>query len=152
MTFTHPFDLNAVNRKRLISMAQRIVGPDDAEDVVQEAFLAAWKYRTSFKGDSTMQTWMYRIVKNKAFGYKTKDVFYHDQSERLFGVMEGDLDTDGFAQIAFEQVLREVPTNFARALYRYCTIPGPLSNAAAVDGLPYKTFKTRINRAQAYLV
>ncbi|MFA9488516.1 MULTISPECIES: sigma-70 family RNA polymerase sigma factor [unclassified Mannheimia] len=38
---------------------------DLAEDVVQEAFVNAYKYAESFKGDSALKTWLFAILKNK---------------------------------------------------------------------------------------
>lgn len=36
-----------------------------AEDVVQEAFVSAYKYADSFKGESALKTWIFAILKNK---------------------------------------------------------------------------------------
>lgn len=36
-----------------------------AEDVVQEAFINAFKYLDSFKGNSAFKTWVFAILKNK---------------------------------------------------------------------------------------
>ena len=38
--------------------------PSDAEDAVQEAFLAAYRAFPTFKGQSKVSTWLYRIVVN----------------------------------------------------------------------------------------
>ncbi len=37
---------------------------DEAEDLVQETLLRAWKGRTGFEGRSTVSTWLYRIATN----------------------------------------------------------------------------------------
>jgi RNA polymerase sigma-70 factor (ECF subfamily) len=37
---------------------------DDAEDLVQETFLRAWRGRTGFEGRSLFRTWLYRIATN----------------------------------------------------------------------------------------
>lgn len=43
----------------------RMVGSfDDAEDLVQEALLRAWRYRGSFQGRSAFRAWLYRIATN----------------------------------------------------------------------------------------
>jgi|SRR5918994_1324136 RNA polymerase sigma-70 factor (ECF subfamily) len=37
---------------------------DEAEDLVQEVFLRAWRGRTRFKGHSTERVWLYRVATN----------------------------------------------------------------------------------------
>src|SRR5437867_2655213 len=45
--------------------AMRMVGPVDAEDVVQDALLSAWRSLTSFEG-SSFRAWIFRIATNRA--------------------------------------------------------------------------------------
>jgi RNA polymerase sigma-70 factor (ECF subfamily) len=40
---------------------------EDARDVVQEAYLRAWKGLPRFRGDAQFTTWMYRITANTAY-------------------------------------------------------------------------------------
>jgi RNA polymerase sigma-70 factor (ECF subfamily) len=43
----------------------RMVGSfDEAEDLVQEALLRAWRHRATFAGRSTVRAWLYRIATN----------------------------------------------------------------------------------------
>jgi RNA polymerase sigma-70 factor (ECF subfamily) len=52
---------------RLYSLALRITrDPDLAADAVQEAFATALQREDDFRGDSTIGTWLHRIVYNKA--------------------------------------------------------------------------------------
>jgi RNA polymerase sigma-70 factor, ECF subfamily len=58
---------------RLYNTAYRLVGnAEDAQDVVQEAFLSAYQSLGSFKGDSLFFTWLYRIAVNTAISLKRK--------------------------------------------------------------------------------
>jgi RNA polymerase sigma-70 factor, ECF subfamily len=58
---------------RLFNTAYRMVGnAEDAQDVVQEAFLNAYQSLGSFKGDSLFFTWLYRIAVNTAISLKRK--------------------------------------------------------------------------------
>lgn len=50
----------------VFSLAARLVGPMDAEDVVQETFLRAWHGLERFRGDSSLKTWLYAIALNRA--------------------------------------------------------------------------------------
>ena len=45
----------------------RLVGPTDAEDLTQEVFIKVGQALPSFRGESTLSTWIYRIATNTAF-------------------------------------------------------------------------------------
>lgn len=54
-------------RPQLLQVARRITNHnDDAEDVLQEAFLKAYKALPNFRGEAQMSTWLTAIVKNTA--------------------------------------------------------------------------------------
>src|SRR5438094_7146493 len=58
---------------RLYSTAFRLVGnAEDAQDVVQDAFLNAYQSLDGFKGDSLFFTWLYRIAVNTAISLRRK--------------------------------------------------------------------------------
>ncbi len=58
---------------RLYNAAIRLVdSPDDAADVVQDAFLNAYQSLHTFKGDAEFFTWLYRIAFNAAISLKRK--------------------------------------------------------------------------------
>ena len=58
---------------RLYNTVFRLVGnAEDAQDVVQEAFLNAYQSLGGFKGDSLFFTWLYRIAVNAAISFKRK--------------------------------------------------------------------------------
>jgi RNA polymerase sigma-70 factor, ECF subfamily len=50
----------------IVNLAYRMVGNRaEAEDLAQEAFLAAFKALSTFRADSKFSTWLYRIATNK---------------------------------------------------------------------------------------
>jgi RNA polymerase sigma-70 factor (ECF subfamily) len=49
----------------VFGLAARLVGPLDAEDVVQETFLRAFRALESFRGESALKTWLYTIALNR---------------------------------------------------------------------------------------
>jgi len=59
---------------RLFNTLLRFLGnAEDARDVLQEAFLNAYLALESFKGDSQLYTWLYRIAMNTAMTHKRKE-------------------------------------------------------------------------------
>jgi RNA polymerase sigma-70 factor, ECF subfamily len=60
-------------QERLYNSVYRLVdNAEDAQDVVQEAFLSAYQALDGFKGDSLFFTWLYRIAVNTAISLKRK--------------------------------------------------------------------------------
>lgn len=61
----------------------------DAEDAVQEVFVSVWLGMSSFKGDSLLSTWMYRITVNKCNellrkkNRKKRFALFSDNNEQL---------------------------------------------------------------------
>ena len=56
---TEPF------RRELLAHCYRMVGSvDEAEDLVQETFLRAWRAYDGFEGRSSVRTWLYQIASN----------------------------------------------------------------------------------------
>src|SRR5262245_27561039 len=55
---------------RIYSLACRISGsPEDGEDLLQEIFLQAYRKLETFKGDSALGTWLYRLALNHCLDY-----------------------------------------------------------------------------------
>ncbi len=53
--------------RQVYTQAVRLIGDRrDAEDVVQEAFLRAFRALPRFRGDAQLETWLHRIVANAA--------------------------------------------------------------------------------------
>ncbi len=57
------------HNQRLYRLARGVVRNDsEAEDIVQEGYVRAFTHLDSFRGDSTLATWLSRIVINEALG------------------------------------------------------------------------------------
>ena len=59
------------HQDRIYTAVLRFCGDaEDARDIVQRAFLNAWRRLASFKGDSAFSTWMYRIAFNESVSFR----------------------------------------------------------------------------------
>src|SRR3981081_1804233 len=57
------------NNRRLYRIARGILRNDsEAEDVVQETYVRAFTHLDSFRGESSLATWLARIAMNEALG------------------------------------------------------------------------------------
>lgn len=69
---------------RIFNTAIGIVqSAEDAEDVAQEVFIQVYKSIDSFKGESKLSTWMYRIATTRSL-----DLLRSRKSKKRFGFMQ----------------------------------------------------------------
>lgn len=54
-------------RDTVYTLAVRLVGPDLAGDVAQEALIRAWRAMPRFRGEAALGTWLHRITVNTAW-------------------------------------------------------------------------------------
>ncbi len=65
-----------------------VIDHDDADDLVQETFIKVWNSLDTFRGDSQLYTWLYRIATNECLNFLAK------KRRRFFlpiGDVEGEL-------------------------------------------------------------
>src|SRR5215470_7426549 len=57
------------HNRRLYRIARGVLRNNtDAEDAVQDAYVSAFTHLASYRGESTLATWLSRIVMNEALG------------------------------------------------------------------------------------
>jgi RNA polymerase sigma-70 factor (ECF subfamily) len=57
-------ELYRAHSPRLFGLACRMVGRPDAEDLLQEIFLSAYRKMGQYRGDSALGTWLFRLATN----------------------------------------------------------------------------------------
>lgn len=71
------------------SLVCRLVNdPTDAPDIVQEVFLKVFRNVGSFRGSSSLKTWIYRIAVNEAYNHR-RWFSRHQRQEVALGSDEG---------------------------------------------------------------
>lgn len=147
---------------KIYSLAFRMCGSaDDASDIAQEVFLAAWRGLPSFRGDSGFATWLYRLTSNAAIDYLRRqkkqrgDMSLDDEELGLDAV-----DTGPGPQDAAERT--EVRSVVAAGLQELSEGHRQVLVLREIQGLSYEeiadvlevdlgTVKSRISRARSAL-
>ncbi|MER8805986.1 RNA polymerase sigma factor [Mesorhizobium australicum] len=151
-----------VHNQRLYRIARGILRNDaEAEDVVQEAYVNAFASLAAFRGQSTLATWLSRIVINEALGRLRKRrrtvEMPADPEARIirFPLKSND---DPERTMAQRQILAlvERATDSLPDIYRMVfvarVIEGlSMEETADLLGVRPETVKTRLHRARALL-
>ena len=70
------YQLYKLYSKAMLNVAYRITRSEpDAEDVLQEAFISAFRNLDKYRGDATFGAWLKRIVVNKAINALNKNKY-----------------------------------------------------------------------------
>jgi RNA polymerase sigma-70 factor (ECF subfamily) len=154
------------NNRRLYRLARGILRNDsDAEDVVQEAYVRAFTNLESFRGDSTLSTWLGRIAMNEALGRLRRRRPGVEWSALPQATLEAQIIPFPLAaaddpeksmaqreiQVVVEHAIDELPEAF-RLVFITRVIEGMnVEETAEILGLKPETVKTRLHRARNML-
>lgn len=90
-----------------------VVVHDDADDVLQNTFIKAWSAIDSFRGESRLQTWLFRIAINESLNHlsKKKQALSLDQTEgNIANTLASDSYFDGDeVQRQFQEAIGTLP-------------------------------------------
>jgi RNA polymerase sigma-70 factor, ECF subfamily len=64
------------NWNRLVRLARSIAGPADAEDIVQEGLLKAWRKLGGLRDPAVFQSWIYRIITRKCLSFARRQAVF----------------------------------------------------------------------------
>jgi len=152
----------------VFTLAARLVGPFDAEDVVQETFLRAWRGLESFRGDSSLKTWLYAIALNRVRARRGALA----RLRSVFGGGEGGADADfslvdGLADAGLSpeenaarseerrrlrKAVLALPEEFRLAVVLRDLEGLSYEEVAAVLSIPIGTVRSRLARGRALLM
>ena len=91
-----------------------VVSHEDAEDILQETFINVYRFSDSFKGESRIFTWLYRIATNECTKHFRKNKKWIDKAVKITEGMateySGNDAEDGDAiLIKFQQAILQLP-------------------------------------------
>ncbi|BBE20527.1 RNA polymerase ECF-type sigma factor [Aquipluma nitroreducens] len=91
-----------------------VVSHEDAEDILQETFINVYRFADSFKGESKVFTWLYRIATNECTKHFRKNKNWLKNAELITDKMMSDLsgndsDDSEAMLIKFQQAILKLP-------------------------------------------
>lgn len=130
------------------SFLYRMVGVNLLNDAVQECFLRVWKYRSSFKNQSSVKTWIFSIARNTAVDLLKKNPlpleFNHEvKSEEL--TEKSDL------QIDLSELVLLLPMEYREVIVSVLFEELTLAETSKVLSIPEGTVKSRLFRGKELL-
>ncbi|MBN2582920.1 MAG: RNA polymerase sigma factor [Planctomycetes bacterium] len=140
-------------------LAQRLLAwPDDADDVVQDVFLAALRNLGQFRGDSSLTTWLTRITINTCRSHRRRTLgrvrIWRQWVSRRPAHPDGTAGTPIEATETHEQVRRAVARLPQKerevVVLRYLQEMAP-EEIGSVLGLTTSAVNVRLHRARARL-
>jgi len=133
---------------------------EDAEDLLQETFLSAFKAAGQFRGDSSAKTWLFHITRNAALRRieKSKLVSQTGLSLDALAVRAGwgSADPESLAMLAedrqrLEQALAALPNEEREILLLRELEKVSGEEAVALLGISLAAMKSRLHRARIHL-
>jgi len=147
-----------VNRykDRLMNVIGRMLSStEEAEDVVQEAFIRVYQHRQSFDFQHCLSTWIYTIGLNLARNelrkrkkYKFYDIDDMQGSESEFAV---DPKLPSRLPQALDAAISSLPEKYRTAFLLRDVQEQPYDEVAKILDVPLGTVKSRVNRARMML-
>lgn len=138
-----------------ITIAHRICGNvQDAEDVVQESFVKAYRNLHSFRFDSKFSTWFYRIVYNTSVTHTKSRIWSADREtdmENADHLLESLLETrleEAERARMVKETLQQMPKGDALLLSLYYMEDNPIKEIAKITGLNEPNVKVKLFRAR----
>jgi RNA polymerase sigma-70 factor, ECF subfamily len=151
-------ELYRVHSTRLYAVAYRMLGhAEDAEDMLQEIFLLAFRKLSTFKGDSSLGTWLYRLGVNACLDRLRSKARRNDQHTEWLDdeVPPARATTQAgegvLHRLELERAVRELPAG-CRAAFLLHDVEGfEHREIASMLGIAEGTSKSQVHKARMRL-
>src|SRR5205814_10278005 len=150
------------HQRRIFNLVYRMLGQyEEASEITQETFLAAWQGLPGFRGDALFSTWLYRIAYNCAL--KQLETRKRDRAlqaalhaERALESEDSQIRADAELDAHDQQALVQEQLSHLPAKYRIVLILRHLQEMtyeemAEILKMPVGTIKTHLFRARNLL-
>ncbi len=115
------FRLYKLYYKAMYSVCLRIINDEmEAEDVMQEAFLKAFKKIDTYKGEVSFGAWLKKIVINRSLDYlKKRKVQFEEVNERTMQIADYQMETKEVDMNRLKMAIQSLPDGYRIVLSLY---------------------------------
>ena len=149
------FRLYKLYSKAMYNVGLRITrSEEEAEDVLQEAFINAFRNIDSYRGDATFGAWLKRIVVNKAINAvnrKKHDAIPDDERWDLAEEEPVAEYGEGLTVDRVKRCIGDLPDGYRTVLSLYLLEGYDHQEIAEIMGITESTSKSQLNRAKSKL-
>jgi RNA polymerase sigma-70 factor (ECF subfamily) len=128
----------------------RIVNDDmEAEDVMQEAFLSAFKKIETYKGEVSFGAWLKRIVVNRSLDYlKKRKVKFEEINERTTEIKDYQMETKEVDIQMLKKAIQKLPDGYRIVLSLYLIEGYDHEEISQILGISNSSSRTQLLRAK----
>ncbi len=140
----------------MYNVGYRIVNnADEAEDVLQEAFISAFRSLENYRGDATFGAWLKRIVVNKALNHVSKRKLERIPDDDRWDIGE-EVERDEFEGFPFtvekvREAIQLLPDGYRMVLSLYLLEGYDHQEIAEILNITESTSKSQFNRSKKKL-
>ena len=142
---------------RILALARRMAGGADADELTQDVFVRAWQKLGSFRGESSLATWLHRMAVNviierfRTLGTQ-RDRFLADGDDALSRMPSPTLAARGWdAGLDLESAVERLPPG-ARSVFVLHDVEGyKHEEIGSLLGVSVGTSKSQLHRARMTL-
>lgn len=120
-----------------------------AQDLVQEAFAAAWKARDSLRDKSAIKAWLFTILRNEHFRVHQRKRLQMEQVE-LDELSQTESD-GAYERVELEECLRALPENYREPLMLQVLGGFSCREIAQMMNISEQNVMTRLTRSRQML-
>ena len=144
------FQLYKLYYKGMYSVSLRIVNDElEAEDIMQEAFLNAFRNINAYRGEVSFGAWLKKIVVNRSLDFlKKKKVYFDEINDRTMEVADYQMETKEVDVSTIKAAIRNLPDGYRVVLSLFLIEGYDHEEISEILGISNSSSRTQLLRAK----
>ncbi len=136
--------------KAMYSVSFRILNDSmEAEDVMQEAFLSAFRNIESYKGEVSFGAWLKRIVVNRSLDQlKKRRIKFEEVTEKTAQISESEMETTAVNIQTIKEAIQDLPDGYRVVLSLFLIEGYDHEEISSILGITNSSSRTQLLRAK----